>query len=299
MHLKTVTFDTLKAGPTFVILGSIHGNEKCGAATVKMLLNDLDSGKIKLQKGRLICIPICNPLAFERNVRFVERNLNRYLYPKAIKTHFEDNIDPIICEILEKADVLLDLHSYASKGGPFIFLGTNKAEQDYARSLGINDFVYGWQEAYGASNKKDGDKESIGTTEFTRSKGGIGITLECGHHHNENNVQIGFNAALKALYYLEMLDLTSEIDKKLFEPTEDSEKQRCLKMKNVYYKEQEGNFAKSWRHFDEIKKDEEIASFADGRVIKAPEDGCIVLPKENAKIGEEWVYFGIKTDFPN
>lgn len=298
MYIKIATYDTLKTGTNFTIFGAIHGNERCGATAVKRLLNDLDSGKIKLKQGKLTCIPVCNPLAYEKNVRFVERNLNRYLYPKDKITHFEDNLDPIICGVLEKTDVLLDIHSYASKGGPFIFLGTDKKEQEYARSLGINDFVYGWQDAYGNSNGQEGYKESMGTTEFTRYKGGIGITLECGHHHNENNADIAYDSIIRALHYLEMLDEASEVDKNLLQKTS-QENQRCLKMKSVYYKEEGAEFTKHWKHFDEVKKGEEIAKFANGKTIIAPEDGCVVLPKEKAQNGEEWIYFGIKTDFPN
>ena len=49
---------------------------------------------------------------------------------------------------------------------------------------------------------------------------------------------------------------------------------------------------KNYKHLDVLKKDEDIARYDDGEVLKAPDDGYILLPNLEAEIGAEWYYFG-------
>ena len=295
MTVKIVTYRALEPGPTFTALGAVHGNERCGAEAIGRLIADIDQGAVTLKRGTLQLVPVVNPRAYREGVRFVERNLNRFLFPKDAKNHYEDYLDPIVCELLDKTDVLLDLHSFASQGGPFIFLGSpNAKEIAYAASLGIPDFVYGWAEAFGSDTTRD-SKESQGTTEYARTKGALAITLECGHHHNADAPDIGYRGILRALAHLDMLDAHSlaALGQQAL-----SGSQRCVKMKSVYRREAGANFAKPWKHFDPVAKGEAMATPASGAALRAPEDGFIVLPKESAAPGEDWFYFGTATGLP-
>ena len=143
MTIKIVNFRSLQPGPTFTVLGAVHGNEPCGAAAINRLVADVDSGAVALRQGTLQLVPVCNPRAYARNVRFVERNLNRSLYPKDKPVHYEDHIDPILCDALDRSDAVLDLHSYASQGGPFMFLSafTDDATVKQVKSLGAVSYL--------------------------------------------------------------------------------------------------------------------------------------------------------------
>ncbi len=294
MTVKTVVYQALEAGPALTILGAVHGNERCGPEAIKRLIAALDGGEAALRRGTLQMMPVVNPKAYAQNVRFVERNLNRQLYPKDEKQHYEDHLDPIVCGLLDRTDVLLDLHSFASPGGPFIFLsGKNPRELAYAKSLGVNDFVYGWAEAYGGGDSK----ESQGTTEYARTRGAMAVTLECGQHQNADAPDVGYRAILMALKHLDMLDPQCPAAASLEQPAE-SGQLRCVRMKSVYYRSEGAVFSKPWRHFDAVRKDEPIAVLADGEALAAPEDGFIVLPKEAAATGGEWFYFGTATAYP-
>ncbi len=288
MTVKIVTYRALEPGPTLTVLGAVHGNERCGAEAIARLVADIDNNTVTLKRGTLQLVPIVNPKAFEQGVRFVERNLNRYLYPKDQKQHYEDHLDPILCGLLDMTNVLLDLHSYTSKGGPFIFLGPpNANEIAYAQSLGIPDFVYGWADAFGSGD----DKESQGTTEYARKNGALAITLECGNHFNKDAADIGYRAILRALAHLDMLE--GEPPAAL-----PAGKERWVKMKSVYRCEKGGKFARPWKHFDAVKKGEPMANLAHGKVLRAPGDGFIILPKEAAVTGEDWFFFGVGTVLP-
>ncbi|HVK54724.1 MAG TPA: succinylglutamate desuccinylase/aspartoacylase family protein [Burkholderiales bacterium] len=299
MTVKAVTYHALEPGTTLAVLGAVHGNERCGAEAINRVIADLDRGSVSLKRGTLQLMPIANPKAYAEGVRFTERNLNRYLFPKEIKSCYEDYLDPIVCGFLDKADAVLDLHSYTSQGDAFIFLGgANSDENKFARALGVGDFVHGWAEALGQGGGKGGDKESQGTTEYARSKGALAVTLECGQHQNVEAPDVGYRAILLALRHFQMLDEGRPAALSLKEsagaaPTA----QRCVRMKNVYYCEQGASFAKPWRHFDFVAKGEPMALLSSG-ALTAPEDGYIVLPKAVATIGEEWFYFGAPTSFP-
>jgi predicted deacylase len=190
--------------------------------------------------------------------------------------------------------VLLDLHSYTSKGGPFIFLGADdKDELAFATSLGVQDFAFGWADAFGKAG--DDSKESQGTTEYARTQGAKAVTLECGHHFNADAPDIGYRAILRALAHLGMIDAESLA---ALGQEKSSGKQRVVKMKSVYRRDEGAVLAKPWKHFDPVTKGEAMARQANGDIIAAPDDGYIVLPKESAATGEEWFFFGTGTQLP-
>lgn len=290
---EKITYKSANEGPVLAIFGAVHGNEKCGTAAIQRLIGEFDTGNLTLARGRVILLPIANPGAYEKDVRFIDRNLNRYLTKDIDPKGYEDFLNPHICSTLDDADILLDLHSYESEGEEFIFLGESDEENEFAKSLGVSDFVYGWSEAFASSSAK-GSAESIGTTEYIRQKGGLGITLECGHHNNNTNLAVGYEAIIRALKHLDMIaeeweDVASN---------DNQPEMRCVKMQTVFYKEHEGQWTKAWKHYDAVSEGEVLAEYDNGEKITAPEDGFIVLPKAHAKIGGEWFYFGIGTDFP-
>lgn len=298
MNVKTVFYHALEPGKRLAVIGAVHGNEYCGPAAITRLLADLDGGKIALQRGTLQLMPVANPRAHAEKVRFVERNLNRYLYPKTEKRCYEDHLDPVICGFLDSAEVLLDLHSYASQGGPFVFLGgahSRPEEVAFARALGVRDFVCGWSDAFGSSGK-GGDKESQGTTEYARANGALAVTLECGHHHNADAADVGYRAILRALRHFDMLAPDCEAARSL-DAGVAPETQRCVWMKNVFYKDADSSFVKSWQHFDRVASGEAIARGSSGELV-APVDGHIILPKDSAVEGNEWFFLGTQGAFP-
>ena len=285
--IKSVRFDALAKGPHLVILGAVHGNEKCGTVAIEQLIQELEEGSLVLLSGSLTCVPIANPRAFVDNRRFCDRNLNRALYVKENPQAYEDFIDPILCRILDQADVLIDLHSYASSGGPFCFLG-NSSEQEVSlcRHLGVNDFVYGWSDAFGKAQADP--RDSMGTVEYVRSKGGIGTTVECGHHLNTDASTIAYNVIRAGLGHLNLVKNT----------VSQQPVQRFVQMHSVYFKDQAGLLETSWRHYDFVQAGQVLATYESGDVIRAPSDGFIILPKLDAPIGGEWFYFGVATDCP-
>jgi Succinylglutamate desuccinylase / Aspartoacylase family len=298
MAVKIVSYHAVEKGKVLTVLGAVHGNEVCGVEAIKRVIEEIDLGELTLKRGVLKLIPVANPLAYKQGVRYVDRNLNRSLYPKEHKRDYEDYLDPILCSLLDETDIVLDLHSFASQGEPFIFLEDSHIdEEQYARTLGVEHFVYGWSEAFGIMQ----DKESQGTVEYARYKGKIAVTLECGHHADPRAVDVGYQAIIQSLFFFDLIDpacASAQRFKVSSAARSIKPSQRCIRMRTVYYHQKGAVLAKPWKHLDRVAKDEPMAFLGGDEAVLAPADGFIILPKAQAKAGEEWFYFGVTSDFP-
>lgn len=284
--IESVTFDAFEEGPTLVVLGAVHGNEHCGPIAIRESINDLSNGAQKLQKGRVIFVPVCNPKAFAQKTRFIERNLNRSLYLKENKTAYEDHIDPILCRILDEADYVVDLHSFTDPGTPYIFIhGNFKKDVEFAAQLGLSDLIYGWAEAYAASGFALDPLENQGTTEYARLNGKtISVTVECGQHDDPESVGVARLIIQNALRHLGLV-AGDALPAPGF---------AVYGIKNSVFKARNGDFIKQWRNLEPVKKGDEIARYEDGETLSAPYDGYILLSKPWAKPGGEWYNLAIK-----
>ncbi len=287
---EVITFDTGVDGPNLTVLGAVHGNEHCGPKAIKRILSAIDEGKIRLKKGKFVTMPIVNLLAYEKNVRFVERNLNRFLFPKENPKDYEDFLDLKLCPVLEAADYLLDLHSYHSKGDGFIFLGErDEPNIEYARALGVPRIIYGWEDAMKANDDVVDKREAMGTTEYSRQFGSIAVTLECGNHHDPKGEDVGFNAILNAMKYTGV----AEIDEDLFVTSIPESETYDIKMGGMFLKSRVGEFTQDWTNMHPVSKGDVIASYEDGEELKIPEDGFLVLPHDETPMNSSWFFWGV------
>lgn len=287
---EIIQYKSAIPGPHLVVSGAIHGNEKCGTEAISRVIDCITSGRISLTRGSVTLIPVSNPLASKNNIRFINRDLNRNMYPRENPQSYEDHLDNVLCAAFRKADALLDLHSYTAPGEAFVFLGPpRKSEADYARALGVRNFAHGWQDS-----AKD-PLEAQGTTEYTRQSGALAVTLECGSHNDPEAVEVAFQAILNALEYFGL----ATIDPDLFDPRPVAYgPEQVVRKVASYDKDEEGRLARAWRNMDPVKKGDLLAEFNSGRQIRAPEDGYILMPVANEKVGEKgWFHFGVKSDY--
>ncbi|MDX2027743.1 MAG: succinylglutamate desuccinylase/aspartoacylase family protein [Alphaproteobacteria bacterium] len=289
--IEPVVYTASTPGPRFLVIGAVHGNEKCGTAAIRRLIGDIDSGTVKIARGRVTFVPIANPRAYEADVRFTERNLNRYLGRMEKPDTYEARIGNVLCPLLEDCDVLLDIHSYTVGGAPFILANQGDAKGfDFARNLGGYTIMTGWAEAYAHSGrrKETSDEESTGTTEYARKFGAAALTIECGQHKDPQAPEVAYQAIRNALRYLNMVDEPS-----MARPAPSGS--LLVTLTQVFYRDDEGHFPKNWKNLEPVTKGETLAFHADGRPIPAPANGVIVMPRADTPLGEEWFYFGVAT----
>lgn len=313
---KSVTYTSPQPGPRLIVLGAVHGNELAGTRGIARVIADLEAGQLTLAKGSVTFVPITNPLAYEKQQRAGDRNLNRNLCPTEQPQEFEDLIANWLCPLLAQHDVLLDLHSFQSPGQAFAMVGPqNNAgplepfrfaheEEALALRLGVGRLVDGWLSTYahgvearvarlpaGASRAEllNADaRYGVGTTEYMRAQGGYAITLECGQHEDPKGPEVAYQAILNTLAYLGISTASTPPAAREVE---------ALHIYQVIDKfDAEDSFSRNWASFDVLKAGDIIGRRLSGEVVVAECDGYILFPNSRAQAGNEWFYLARATE---
>ncbi|MDD2693677.1 MAG: succinylglutamate desuccinylase/aspartoacylase family protein [Candidatus Gracilibacteria bacterium] len=214
-------FDSGLPGDTIAIFGGIHGNETSGIQAALRIVEDIREGNSILAKGRLIVIPLCNPLAHSIGVRYVEKNLNRcFMRTLPANPCQEELYAHEIMDILETYQVskLMDLHSTSGPSIPFMFV--EEKNLDFAQKLGISHVIIGWDRL--GDGVLSGDSEGY----MNSFPGRMGFTFEAGNHNNPEGAKNAYQMALNFLVANMMIDMR-------YSHTIGREKM-IIKMKDVY-----------------------------------------------------------------
>jgi predicted deacylase len=307
MYFHTQTFQAPDPGPRLIVLGAVHGNETCGTQAILRVLNEIAAGSISILRGSVTFVPITNPLAYQHHRRSGDRNLNRNLFPNATPVEFEDHIANWLCPLLAQHEVLLDLHSFHTDGEPFALIGPlnntgplepfshAEKEEGLARHLGVERFVDGWLDTYarGVARRQAANPQAtpasesdlrygVGTTEYMRTVGGYGLTLECGQHDDPAAPEVAYRAIRNTLAYLEISGET---------PPPAVTGAESLRIYEVVDRaSDQDTFVKVWRSFDAVQAGELIGTRGNGEDVYAEEGGYILFPNPDAASGQEWFY---------
>jgi predicted deacylase len=311
---KAVSYVSPHPGTRLIVLGAVHGNETCGSRAIERLVNEIDAGALRLTAGRLTLVPVTNQFAYAKRRRAGDRNLNRKLAPTATPREYEDHVAGWLCPLLAEHEVLLDLHSFSSPGVPFVFLGPPDnagplepfaqaaREEALAARLGVGRAVDGWLDTYAAGVAQrrklaatlpaatlDLDpRYGIGTTEYMRSVGGCGLTLECGQHEDRQAREVAYRAIVNTLAHLRLIDAPDPPPIPRIE---------VLRLCEVVDKLHVGDtFAKAWKSFDPVSAGLRIGTRHDGRSVVASFEGYVVFPNPDAAPGQEWFYLAGKSE---
>jgi len=309
--LQSIHIASHAPGPRLLVTGAVHGNEVCGTLAIRRVLAEIESGALVVARGSVTFVPVCNPLAFQRNQRAGDRNLNRALEPKPAPQDNEDRLANWLCPLLAAHDGLLDLHSFHSGGAPFVMVGPTDntgslepfsqavTEEALARVLGVPRAVDGWLGTYasGVAQRQaqalaDGlapeslpelhPRYGVGTTEYMRSQGGWALTLECGAHTDPQSPEVAWRAIHRTLAHL---GLTDEA------PPQPAAHIELLSLHAVVDKQHaDDRFARDWQSFDAVQAGTLIGHRASGNAVHAPGDGWIVFPNARAGARQEWFY---------
>ena len=309
--LRRHQFAGLASGPRLIVLGAVHGNETCGPRAIERVLGELDRGELRIERGLLTLLPVANPLAYAKGERRGERNLNRRLQPTDPPVDYEDRVANVLCPWLAAHDVLLDLHSFSGPGRPFVMRGPAdndgplepfahaSAEGRLAAHLGPTRIVEGWMAAYvqGAARRRargltqDADASyGIGTTEYMRSQGGYGVTLECGQHADPAAPDVAYRAIRQTIALLGLAAAP------LLPPATEFERLRLTEVVDRLHADD--RFIRPWRSFDALHAGEHVAERHDGTPVLAAADGRIVFPDADALPGHEWFYVAVPSPRP-
>src|SRR3954468_2574215 len=97
LQFKSINYTGLGKGTRLIVTGAVHGNETCGTKGILRVMQELDSGAMTVRNGSVTFVPIVNPLAYQKQQRSGDRNLNRNLFPNEHPQDFEDHIANWLC----------------------------------------------------------------------------------------------------------------------------------------------------------------------------------------------------------
>jgi succinylglutamate desuccinylase len=258
--------DSGKPGKTIAIFSGIHGNEKAGVWAMDELVEEINP-----ERGSVYFV-YANPEAIEKDVRFVEKNLNR-LFTKENKGETkEEKRAQELMKILDECDALLDLHAFHNEGGePFVICEENSFE--IAKKLDVPVISCGWT--------KFGEGA---TDEYMYAQGKVGICLECGPiPDSKKYVSFAKKAVLQFLQYFEVISSQVSYD--------DYEK-RIIEAVEIIKKESDDfKFNREFKEFEKLVSGEEIATDGEKKYI-AKENQVIIFPRPNNPIGVEVCIIG-------
>jgi predicted deacylase len=289
--LKTYHFSAPLSGPKLLVLGAIHGNEKCGTMAIAAVMAELEAKLFSLAKGSVTFVPICNPKAYLAHQRYVDHNLNRLIGATAPPPSYEATLAPFIEQLIDAHDVLLDLHSYTSGRGPFLFLDHDTAEQRaYGGALNLPAWVLNWNDSYRKAAASLGaltpNAAVCDTSGYAIRQGKMEMTVECGTHDDPYAPDVAKTAILGALHHFGLITEKPPYHKvAAHAPT-------LYRMTDIIRKEKAGQFTRPYLHFDPVQKGDCIARYDDGTAITAPADAVILLPDEHCALQQEWFYLG-------
>lgn len=280
MILRKYSFKSKKNGPSVLFLGAIHGNEPAGTKAIYMVLEKFASKALTPLHGSVSFIPVCNPQAFEKDVRQIDENLNRIIKKYDTPQSYEQQIANELVEHIKEADIIIDLHStFCPLGEPFIFSDyPNEMADKISSALNIKYIIKGWPQIYATSSTI----QDLSTGACAESFGKTCLTIECGHHYAESTIQTAYYSIMSTLLCLNMLQGYPS------QPV----KQEYIMMDSIIFKAKEGKLSKDYNHLDKVKAGEVIATYDDGTTEVSPNDAYILLPKANAQVNSEWLYLG-------
>jgi uncharacterized protein len=268
-----------EAGACLLVFGAIHGNEVCGPRALLRIAEEIKSGQLKLLKGRLRLVPVCNQKAFDEKKRYIEENLNRVFEVSPSATSHERKLAHQLAPLLKDCDYFLDLHSMQAEGEAFVVLNQDLPESDaFGRALGLQWILKGWPDLY----KNFPEKPSRCTQDYADLLGKPNALIECGSNGAPEADQVAYECTLRALSHLGILGP---------EHVAPPRKSKSLRLTDLYFRDSaQDSFLKVWENFEPVQAKMVIGHRADGKPVLSPRDGYIVFPSSASAVGTEWFY---------
>lgn len=271
-------------GPTMIVVGGIHGNEPSGVIAVEQVLQELARRKPAM-RGRLLGLT-GNIRALARNVRYLDRDLNRRWFPDHLarlrdqpyeQDSPEDTEQRELLSIFDRLDevfdhplVVVDLHSFSAEGPPFSVVADTLRNRPIAYELRV-PIIFGLEEAV--------EGTLLG---YMADLGHIAIGFEAGQHEDPRTVDIHVAAIWIALVAAGLLARDDVPELEVFEQRLEQAAVGLPRAVEIVYRhgirpEHEFAMDPGYVNFQPIRRGQRLGVDREG-VIGAPTDGRILMP---------------------
>jgi len=197
-----ITRDSSRPGPHVVLLSLMHGNEFAGAIVLDRLLRE----NLTPVRGKL-SFAFVNLAAFERFdprsptlSRFIDEDINR-LWEEPILTSPRRSIEldraREIRPLIDRADVILDLHSMLWPSDPLILCGSTARGRALAHAVG-------WPPTVVADTGHANGPRLIDYVRFTGTEA-TAVLVEAGQHWRPETIDIAMASVSGLLRHLRLV----------------------------------------------------------------------------------------------
>ena len=294
-HHVIGAFDGVHNGPTFIAIGSLHGNEPAGAVALQRVADGLDEIQDRL-KGRVYLLA-GNTRAISEKVRFVDADLNRAWTKRNMSRVGTERLCRTVegCELTELDQILdgilitardevyvVDLHSTSAEGRPFATVGDTLRNRRFARKLPVRILL-------GIEEQLDGTM-----LEYLNLAGAVTLGFEGGQHHSQltvSNHEALVWLALAAGGILDPADIPV-YERSLKQLGKDDHEARVYEVRYRHAVALQDMFEMEpgFNNFDPVKQGQFLGTDLLGPV-SAVESGVILMPLYQ-KLGEDGFFIG-------
>lgn len=271
------------AGATLIVFGSVHGNETSGLRALRRVSAKLEKLKDEIH-GRIYLLA-GNTRAINKNVRFIDADLNRHWTPESVRRNSPDSkistnrIEDIeereLLEILNKIFLTartevyaMDLHSTSAESTPFAMIGDTLRNREFAQKFPAT-FLLGIEEQLDST-----------ILEYLNNLGAITLGFEAGQHTDKTAIDNQEALIWLALVNSEILSAENVDVEKYEQVLKDSMgERRIIEIRHRHEITEADKFKMEpgYENFQPVKKDEHLANDKNGK-IKAIESGMILMP---------------------
>lgn len=249
-------------------------------------MEHIKSGELTVVRGSVTFVPICNPKAHADKSRVHKENLNRIFKKTEHPDSYEAELANELCALVDRCDVLLDIHSSFVPAPSNVFVDYPTTENlAFARFLGPDFIILDWPKVY---ENNEFAFPAWTTDRYAHEAGKIGILAECGKHDDPEAELLAERYIERTLEHFGLIALGPP-------PTETPPSARSVYLTEIFKRESaEDAFAKNWYHLEPVAKGTMIARRATGEELYASSDCFIIFPKDYALPGGEWFYLAVE-----
>jgi len=271
-------------GPTFVAVGSLHGNEPSGIDAIHRLVAELSARRDRL-RGRFVAL--CgNRAAFAAGRRFIARDLNRRWTEELLGPLLDQDAADLKDEDREQAELaaellaierdcngplyLLDMHSTSGQGAPFVGMADTLRNRAIAFAIPA-PVILGLEETI--------DGSMLG---WLSDRGHITVAFEGGQHLAPSTIDYHVAALWLAIVAAGLLDGADADDltgqrTRLEGAARDLPPVVEIRHRHVIKAGDDYQMCAGFRNFQSVRAGELLARDRHGDV-RAPESGRVLMP---------------------
>jgi predicted deacylase len=269
------TYDSGTPGPHVMINALTHGNEVCGAITVKALL---DLG-VRPRRGKLT-LSFANIDAyrtFDRRrpdaSRYVDQDFNRVWTAEKLDDKGSISVElrraRALRPVVDTVDALLDLHSMHEKSAPLIVSGPLEKGIALARALGAPATVIS-DEGH-PEGRRMRDYAGFGDPQSPRNA----LLVECGQHWEASAVTVAKDSTARFLVLSGVVD-EADLPADWFAPK--PEAMKVIRVTEpVVAKSMDFRFAGAYTGLETFEKAGTVIGWNDGEPVVTPYDNCVLV----------------------